>query len=127
MRPRERLRYHEPVPRVQHPGTAHRDVEATDRRTGVARQQHRTGLRDVARPPRAIDRKGRNPPFLDHGVHAEESPNSSPRTRSPDGAEPELLDDPRDVLAIEAATGHHRHIAITEVVRSRKHAPVPER
>src|SRR5262249_42444267 len=115
------------VPGIKHPGAIECDVKYHHRRTRAARENYRSGLGDVARASRTINRKSYGPALFQLPPHSEECSDCALRTRPAHLHEPELLHNPSGVFTIEAVAAHHANIEITAPVHGRNHAVVPER
>src|SRR5436305_13264149 len=101
-------------------------MEAEDGRLRVLRQQHWAGLRDMARTARAINGESCDAPLLDLFMHLPQRTHAASRAGAADRAESQVLDDAGDVLAVEAAAGHHRYRGVALDVCRGKNALVSE-
>src|SRR5260370_19805512 len=117
---------HECVPCLQHPGALHRQIKSSQGQLRVTRQKSWTRFGDIARAAWAINRKSHAAPGLEFRVHGQQTGCASASAGAAHRVKAQLLDDARNVFAIEAAAGHHSDIAIAITVASGKNAAVPE-
>src|SRR3954466_8871183 len=103
MRSRKWLRDNELVPGFEHPAVFYGDVEGHDRHLRVSCEQHRAWLRDIQRSLWSIYRERHRVTFFHFGVHAKQRANRAARTRTANRFVSKLLDDARNVFAVEAA------------------------
>src|SRR5215472_6479135 len=123
---RKRLGDDHAVPGVQDPGAVNGDVEAANGLAALFGEHDWSRLGYVARAAWAIDGEHSSITFFQFAAHAHERADCPTGTRPTHRAITKPLHDAGDVLTIEAAADHQRHLAPAKTIAGRDNASVPK-
>src|SRR5215469_10356317 len=126
MNTRKRLRDHQLVPSVEHPGTLRNHIERDHFNAAVPREQDRSRFGNETWSTRTVDGEGNLVSRFQRTLHSAHCTESTPRAGATNGNESKVLDDPRNIFTVEAAAGHYGDVHVAEDVGCRKNAAVPE-
>src|SRR5688572_33372070 len=122
----KRFRNLKPIPTRRGPITGQRHRDGQDRVTRLFREHHGSHLCHVARTLWTIDRKRCRATGAHQPRHLDNRRDASTSTRSTNGSVSKSLNEPRNVLTVEAARRHDDDATFAPPVSRQKNAIVPE-